>query len=93
MALASGATIDGRKPVPGMTVTQGASNGGASPSTPKQSQVAAEGATDPGTGRRMEPTPSTPALAGSPEVQTTNTTAEERRKKSLGAMYPSAKAT
>jgi hypothetical protein len=59
-------------------------------SKPQASQIAGEGAKETGeSGKKQPPKESTPALAGSSEVQTTGTTAEEQRKKLAASMYPS----
>lgn len=95
MALASGATINGRKPLPGATVqTEGVRVADAA-SSPKASQVAGAGATDSGTGKHIpNPGESAPALAGpNSGVISTGTTAEEQRKRLTMKMYPSASVT
>lgn len=84
-----GATVNGRKPYPAATVHEFGSVTAAVQSKPKQAQVAGEGASDPGTGKKIDPKPSTPNLAPTIEVQSSGTTAEEARKKLVASFYPS----
>lgn len=87
-----GATINGRRPPIAIDIHDYGTHGSAKNNLGfKASMVANEGATDPGTGRKMTPAPSTPPLAGSAEVQTRGTTAEEMKKKLAASMYPSSR--
>lgn len=88
-----GATVNGRRPAIKVDIHDYGTSGTARKAGLKSSMVGNEGATDPGTGRKLEPKPSTPPLAGSAEVQTRGTTAEEMKKKLAASMYPSSRGT
>lgn len=91
-ATPSGTTVNGRKPIATNVVHDYGHRGGAGTSSPKQSQIAGQGARDPGTGRHMQnSTESRPNLAPTSQVITTGTTAEEQRKKLASSMYPSSR--
>lgn len=87
----SGATVNGRKPLPGQQVESfGTRSADAKPSA---GTVANEGAKTTTTGQHIaKPGESTPPLnspAASAERITTGTTAEEQRRKVAKRMYPS----
>lgn len=88
-----GATVNGRRPAIKVDIHDYGTSGGRRKATLTSSMIATEGASDPGTGRKMTPKPSTPPLAGSAEVQTRGTTAEEMKKKLAASMYPSSRGT
>lgn len=86
-----GATVNGRRPAIKVDIHDYGTSGQTRRVAPKSSMIGNEGARDPGTGRKAAPTPSTPTLAGSAEVQTRGTTAEEMKKKLAASMYPSSR--
>src|ERR1035441_10656729 len=89
-----GATIDGRKPLPSIQIHEYGTRGSEGNATLKQSDVAEQGASDPGTGKKLDPKPSTPDL-NSPKAEgeriSTGTTAEEQKKRLAARMYPSSR--
>ena len=89
----SGATVNGRKPLPGATVEPVGTTGGTGAAPLKAADVAGMGAKTTTTGQHIaKPGESTPPLnspAASAERITTGTTAEEQRKKLAKKMYPS----
>lgn len=94
----SGATVNGRKPIPSATniVTNGRTGSDPEPGV-KASQIAGEGAgPGDGGGTKIAPGPASPPLnspAAAAERTTTGTTAEEQdsRQKRMAVLYPTAK--
>lgn len=85
-----GATVNGMKPIVSETVHDYGNRGAARPAPFKDAQIAEGGATDPGTGKKVAPTPSKPDLTQPGDGQnSTASTAESMKKRLAGRMYPS----
>lgn len=92
----SGATVDGKKPIPSLQIHDYGVRGGAKEAAPSGPQVAGEGAgPGDGSGKHIAtPAPSTPPLnspAADAERISTGTTAEEQKKRLAARMYPSSR--
>lgn len=89
---AGGVTKNGCIEYPKPAIAADGQHAGSGSSQPKGSQVGSEGASDPGTGKKMAPGEyGNGTLAGKPEVQTPGTTMEEQRARAASRMYPSSK--